>query len=205
MRSAASRPHRKLSRTSAPYASRHSPAISANKPRSQAATENRGFPARAISNSSTRCSKDAPEYVLWGNCLGKTNTTSSTTARALSASARCATVTGLKVPGKTPSRPSLSAERRKNSMLTKVIPTEPRASSSDRQRQKPHCLPSLAENCRGVSHHSTPGPGCHPDIRRKKHDRPQKAMGCPTGKQHDGGRDGSSAPAGFHAKPLYAR
>jgi hypothetical protein len=68
---------------------------------------NRGSPPAPCPTAQPRCSKDAPEYVLWGNWRGKTNTTSSTTARAPSASAICATVTGLKVPGNTPSRQGL--------------------------------------------------------------------------------------------------
>ena len=67
------------------------------------------IPRSAVCNTSRRCANDAPEYVLWGNSLGRTNTISSTRARAARASARCATVTGLKLPGNTPRRRGCSA------------------------------------------------------------------------------------------------
>src|ERR1035438_2679847 len=91
------------------------------------------------------------------------NTTSSTTARAHSASAICATVTGLKVPGNTPTRQGLRAERQKNSILNQSNTKPAQVAHASvlantggqaqffrpfqqaiRQREKPHSVPSSA-------------------------------------------------------------
>src|SRR3984957_10667255 len=61
-----------------------------------------GIASPAASSISTLCSSVAPEYSLWGNTRGTTQTIRSTQALAALASSRCATVGGLKLPASIP-------------------------------------------------------------------------------------------------------